>query len=381
MFLLIDCNNFFVSCEQLARPALRDKPVVVLSSVGGIVLARSKEAKALGIPMGAPAFKYQNLFLSKNVITLSANFSLYERLSNEVMDVLESYGFKMEIYSVDEAFLKIDLSNDYLALGTHIRNKIQECVGITVSVGIAATKTLAKVANHLAKGGPGVCFIPDSAAAEKILSTFPLAEVWGIGPRTAETLRSFSLHYALDLLKKPDEWIKKQLSIIGLRTVFELRGTPCLTIDDQAPQKSIVRSRSFAARIGTLEKLEEAVASHASSVAKNLRKQKLKTHNLSVFLYSGHYISEHITLPEATSYTPLLISKAKECLNNLYQKGKLYKKAGVMAYELTHESENQKDFFNPTPSENGPLMHTLDLINRRFGKKILYFAAEGIPEE
>jgi len=390
MYLLIDCNNFFASCEQIFNPALRNIPVVVLSNNDGCVIARSKEAKELGIPMGAPAFQYKNLFLTKNVAVFSSNFTLYADMSQRIMDILASLGFDFEIYSIDEAFLYVPCSNDYLKLANTIRNQIKQWTGITVSVGIAPTKTLAKAANKLAKNATGVFLIDKPQNNHPQLAKFPLEDVWGIGKKTAEKLHQFGLYFVPDLLAKPDHWIKKHLKVTGLRTILELRGKSCLELKEDTPQKSIIRSRSFGTEITTLKNLEEAIASFAASIGKKLRTHRLKTSNLCIFITSNRfkkspYFSDsvHIHLPEASSDTSYLINQSKIILHKIFQENISYKRAGVMAYELSSETALQKDLFhlsNTMTTQKEHLSKVVDQINHRFGSNTMYFAAEGIKK-
>lgn len=383
MYFLIDCNNFFASCEQVFNPSLRNKPVVVLSNNDGCVVARSKEAKALGIPMGAPAFQYKNLFLAKNVTVLSSNFTLYGDMSQRIMDILASYDYDLEIYSIDEAFLLIPNEGDLIHFAHMIRDQIKQWTGIPVSIGIGPTKTLAKAAGELAKKEGGVFLME---ATSPLLHHFPLEDVWGIGHKTAEKLRSFRLYYVSDLTAKADHWIQKELTIAGLRTTFELRGKPCLKLNEDVSQKSILRSRSFAQEVSSLESLEQAIAGFAASIGRNLRKFGLKTSHLSVFITSNRfktapYFSDtaHLHLPIASSETPLLIQEAKACLRRIYRPNIEYKRAGVMAFDLSDESMVQKDFF-PTTSQQKNVSKVLDQINRKFGANTLFLAAEGVTQ-
>ncbi|MCB1081494.1 MAG: Y-family DNA polymerase, partial [Chlamydiia bacterium] len=219
---LIDCNNFYASCEQVFNPTYQKRPLVVLSNNDGCIIARSKEARALGIPMGAPAFAYKSLFLQHRVIVLSSNFALYGDMSHRVMETLKTFDLPLEMYSIDEAFLSLPEEN-CVELGKEIQKRVKKWTGLSISVGIAPTKTLAKVANHAAKKGSGVVLYQ-----EGLLENLPVGEIWGIGHRTRKKLLSHGIRYAHELIKRHDPWIKKELSITGLRTVWELRGTPCL---------------------------------------------------------------------------------------------------------------------------------------------------------
>ncbi len=390
MFLLVDCNNFFTSVELAFAPKLRGQPVVVSSSNEGCVIARSKEAKALGIPMGAPLFRYRDLLIKHDVVILGCNFPLYGEMSQRIMRILEDFQLDFEIYSVDEAFLFVEFEIDFLGLAAQIQSRILKWTGIPVSIGIAPTKTLAKAATTLAKSNEsGLFLLKDPQEIENHLKNFDVGEVWGIGHRLKEKLNSYRIRTAYDLIQKNDTWIRKQMSILGLRTVYELRGTSCLKLNEIFPQKSILRSRSFLNEIGQLETLEQKIASFAETLGRRLRKYGLVCSHICIFTSSNRhqnehrYVSEsfHYHLPEPTSYTPLLIAKAKESLRKIFQNGVLYKRAGVMVYGLTDQKSRQNDFFSSQetskPEKKG-LMEAYDRINHTYGEKSLYFAAEGV---
>ena len=369
---LIDCNNFFASCEQVFNTAYRNRPLVVLSNNDGCVIARSKEAKTLGIPMGAAAFEYKNLFLQHNVVVLSSNFALYGDMSHRVIETLKTFDFPTEIYSIDEAFLLLPQENN-LELGKTIRKRVKQWTGLSISVGIALTKTLAKVANHAAKKGPGVVLFKPS-----LLHNLPVEEIWGVGLRTSKKLISHGVRYAHELTAYSDTWIKKQLSIVGLRTVWELRGTPCLEAQEIAPKRqSILTSRSFKRAITTIEELKEAVGSFTAIAAQKLRKQKLNAYTLLVFAGSD---SASVHLPLASSNTPELMNLAHRALEGLFNEEKSYKRAGIMLSELVTENATQLDFLAKETAKN-PLMKTVDQINTRYGQSIITFAGEGLHKK
>ncbi|NGX51652.1 MAG: DNA polymerase IV 1 [Chlamydiae bacterium] len=372
MYALIDCNNFFASCEKVFNPAYKSRPLVVLSNNDGCVIARSKEAKALAIPMGAPAFEYQSLFLQHNVIVLSSNFALYGDISHRVIETLKTFDFPVEIYSIDEAFLILPDENS-MEIGRAMRERVKQWTGISVSVGIAPTKTLAKVANHAAKKGAGVVRFTPS-----LLENLPVGKIWGVGRRISKKLMSHGIRYAHELIECSDIWIKKKLSIVGLRTAWELRGTPCLEMLEVAPaRKSVLTSRSFKRAISSIEELREAVATFIAIAAKKLRREKLKAYSLLVF--AGRE-SGTVHLPLASSYTPDLINLAHRALEGIYQKGESIKRAGVMLSELVSEDETQLDLFAQETAKNH-LMKTVDQINSRYGESIITFAGEGISKK
>ena len=381
MYALIDCNNFYASCEQVFNPSYRGRPLVVLSNNDGCAVARSKEAKALGIPMGAPAFKYKSLFLQHNVIVLSSNYTLYGDMSHRVIETIKTFSLPIEIYSIDEAFVVLP-TGGALALAKEIRKKVKKWTGITVSIGIAPTKTQAKIANHAAKKGPGVVPFDPS-----LLQNLPVNEVWGIGGRLANRLNKQRIRYAHELIGCSDTWVKKHLSVVGLRTVMELRGTPCIEHLEQAPErKSIVSSRSFGIEVTTLKELKEAIATFIGTAARKLRKEKLKAYYLLVFIQTHrfkegyHSRSAAVHLPLASAYTPDLVKEGHIALEKLFQEGLSYKKGGVLLSELVHESETQLDLFTQDSAKK-KVIEAFDTINARYDHNILTFASEGIRKK
>lgn len=393
MYLLVDCNNFFASVEQVFAPKLRNKPVVVASSGDGCAIARSKEAKELGIPMGAPLFKYRDLINRHDVITMASNFPLYGDMSRRVMSVLEQFGLELEIYSVDEAFLFAEFEEGLLELASKIRAQVLKWTGITVSIGIGPTKTLAKVATKLAKKATsGTHMLSNPEKTLDTLKTFDIGDVWGIGFRLKKKLNGYGIKTAYELLVRNDTWIRKQMSVVGLRTIYELRGTSCLKLDELAPTKSILRSKTFLVEIAQQNRLEEKIAGFAETVGRRLRKHDLICESICTFIASNRhrdpsnyvFSSFHLHFSEPTAYTPSLIKKAKEGLSKIYQEGVLYKRAGVMVYGLTGKDTKQSDLFSrkdPHEPEKKELMQTYDKINSHYGRKSLYYAAEGIYEK
>lgn len=390
MFALVDCNNFYASCEKVFNPKLKNKPVVVLSNNDGCVIARSKEAKKLNIKMGAPIFEYKEL-MQKNIINVfSSNFSLYGDMSQRVMKTLESFLFPMEIYSIDEAFLEINKNVDLSELGVQIKQKVYKWSGLDVSVGIAKTKTLAKLANEIAKKQKGVVVLNDKNYIENILKITPVEEIWGIGEQLKIRLHKLGIFSALDLTNADENLIKKQLSITGLKTALELKGTKCFECEEyHQSKKSICTSRSFAIKIDNLTNLEEAISTFVSIAAEKLRKEKMHTNFLSVFITTSYHCNDpfysnscQITLPNPTSYTPDLITCAKKGLEKIYKQGFLYKKAGVILSDFTDENHLQRDLFSKLNDENKKfLMKVIDNINYKANKKAVYFASDGIDKK
>lgn len=391
MYFLVDCNQFFVSCELLFKPQLRGKPVVVLSSNDGCVVSRSKEAKALGIPMGAPAYQCQPIFRDRGVHVFSSNFALYADLSWRVMQTLSTCAPDMEEYSVDEAFLFIETDQpEEEAL--KIKKKVEQWTGIPVSIGIGPTKTLAKVANDLAKKkGTGI-FSLTVENCDPVLQTLSPVEIWGVGKRLNTSLKAESIHTALQLKNAPDLWIKKQFSVVLLRTVYEVRGISCLDLEEvREMRKSLTHSRSFGTPVKELEALEEALSSFAASAAKKLRDENLCASFLSLFITTSPFVSSNYyansftaSLAEPTSYTPLLIATAKEGLKKIYRPGFLYKKAGVILGGIVPSNATQRDLFSGNEQANKKktkAMELLDTINHARGHPALQFAAEGLKKE
>lgn len=395
--LLVDCNNFFVSCERVFNPSLYGKPVVVLSSNDGCVIARSHEAKALNIPMGIPAFKAVDLFKRYNVLVFSSNFSLYGDMSSRVMHTVASEATDIEVYSVDEAFLHIaDYGNEdndayYAARAQMLIRKVKQHTGIPISIGVGPTKTLAKIANKIAKQNApygGYYDITNVTAVDEILESMPVGDVWGIGRRYARFLLSRKIVTAKDLKYAPDAWVRKNLSIVGLKTVYELRAIPCLSIEESyAPNKSFTVSRSFGKAVTSLTHLYEAVATHATTAGLKLRKQQLAARYVTVFLLNNRYHdrvnyfhSTGIQLPLATSYTPALIEAAKAGVDKLYKEGAIYKKAGIMVTDLTAQTQIQMNMLvnPPNLARQQRLMKACDRIVSKWGSAKLTFAATGI---
>ncbi len=308
MFALVDCNNFYASCEEVFNPKLAQKPLVILSSNDGCVIARSKRAKEVGIPMGIPAFQIKDQIERGDIAALSSNFTLYADLSNRVMSVLESFSPDMEIYSIDEAFFRLEPPYELQAHA--IRNKVKQWTGIPISIGIAPTKTLAKLANRLVKKtGEGVYLLEKPNLIRKALEqTLPI-DIWGIGRGVTDTLKKKNIHTAAQLVDQEDGWIRKLLGVTGYRTVLELRGTPCIELEETEKRDSIICSRSFGHRIDSLALLEEAVATFTTRAAEKLREQGSRAAFLSVSIatspFSGPYESRscHIHLPIPTCYS------------------------------------------------------------------------------
>ena len=387
---LVDCNNFFVSCERIFNPTLRNRPVVVLSNNDGCVVARSNEAKALGIRMGAPAFTYKSVFIQHNVAVLSSNFELYGDISARVMKVLQDTAPEVFIYSIDEAFLDLsDIPSDYVnAYVQHIRHKVKQWTGIPISIGIGHTKTLAKIANKIAKKYPeyqGVC---NSTIIDmnQYLHVLDVSDVWGIGRQYTKLLHRHGITTVKQFMQLSDAWVRKHMTVSGLKTLWELQGKACIEFDDiDEMNNSIVCSRSFGSPITKIEDLKYAVATYVSRAAEKLREQKACASMMTVFARTSRFIDEqqryagYITCPllVPTSYTPDLIHHALQGVDRLFQPGYVYKKAGVMLYDIVSEKHIQLNVFNNAGDQQKKYkaMNIIDAINNKWPYRICFAAA------
>ncbi|RPH49464.1 MAG: Y-family DNA polymerase [Desulfobacteraceae bacterium] len=395
VFALADCNNFYVSCERVFNPKLEGKPVVVLSNNDGCVVSRSNEAKALGIKMGAPVFELSGMIKRHGVKVFSSNYALYGDMSQRVMETLSGFAEDIEIYSIDEAFL--DLSGfrhenltDYMR---RIRSDVKQWTGIPVSIGIAETKTLAKIANKMAKKIPeteGVLDLTVLSARERALAMTDVADIWGIGSSYSGYLEKNGVKNALQLRDAGSALtnrIKHKMGINGARIIQELKGVPCYSVETcPQPKKGITVSRTFRQPIESLSELKEAMATYVSMGAEKLRRENAATRTLSVFLHTSRFKKEDfyyriktVDLPVTTMDTGELIRYAGEGLEEIYRKGCMYKRAGVMFRDLLPDTRIQMGLFdciNRRRSEK--LMKTLDAVNLKMGSGTLAYAATGL---
>lgn len=395
VFALVDCNSFYCSCERLFNPRLERKPVIVLSNNDGCAVARTDEVKSLGIQMGDPYFKIKNLCNKNNVQVFSSNYTLYGDISCRVMQVLNEFTPEMEIYSIDEAFLSLTgfLKPDLYQYGIEIKNRVKQEVGIPVSVGIAPTKVLAKVANRLAKKNKikssGVYSLLNSTDIDCALKGFPIEDVWGIGRQSAKKLKDYKIHTAYDLKIADQKLIQKLLTIQGLRILRELNGENCITLElIQKDKKQIVSSRSFGKQVTSLDELKESIANHITSAAEKLRRQKSLTKTVVVFIQTNpfknvpqYYNSGTMNLLSGTSDTSKLIKHAFRILEQIYKPDYEYKKCGVILLELLPKSYSQLDMFGMADSYNDDLrMNVIDEINKFHGRGTIKHAACGIDQ-
>lgn len=391
MFALVDCNSFYVSCERVFRPDLNDKPVVVLSNNDGCVIARSNEAKKLGIQMAAPAYKIAGFLKANRVKVFSSNYPLYGDLSQRVMNTLAQFTPEIEIYSIDEAFLNLTgLPVDLGEYAGKIRKTVLKNIGIPVSVGIGPTKVLAKTANHYAKkqpGNPGIFVLDSQKKIHDALKIIEIEEVWGIGRQYAQMLKSYGVRTAWEFTQMQDGWVKQSMTVVGLRVKKELEGISCLEIESVAPpKKAICTSRSFGGPQAELEPIREAVATFAAKCAYKLRKQKSCAGSIVVFIhtngfkenepqYSPNFVCK---LPVATSSSMELIKYALFGLEAIYKKGYKYKKAGVILLDIVPGNEIQGALFDRTDHEkHAAVMIAMDQINARYGKDTVKIATQG----
>lgn len=390
-YILADCNNFYVSCERLFNPSLEGKPVIVLSNNDGCVVARSQESKRLGIKMGDPYFQIKELCRLERVHVYSSNYRLYGDISRRVMEVLSEQAPEIEIYSIDEAFLKFPASfpaADLTTFCSDLRRLIKRWVGIPVSLGIAPTKTLAKVANDLAKKEPnGVFSLSAPEVRKEVLHHYPIEEVWGIGSRLAKRLHSLGIYTTEDFYQANPSAIRSNMGVVGERMLWELRGVSCLELEEPAPKKSITCSRSFGRIVTDPQELAEALASFVHNACAKMRRQGSCAKALYVYLEAmiepgqraRRQYCTTLHFPQATHDTGQVITAAKQGLERLYCRHERYKKCGVILLDLIPENLVIPDLFlggiNP---KRKAAMQIMDAINLHFGKNTLFFGAMGI---
>ncbi|OJX90421.1 MAG: SOS mutagenesis and repair protein UmuC [Paludibacter sp. 47-17] len=390
MFALIDCNNFYASCERVFNPSLNGKPVVVLSNNDGCVIARSNEAKELGVPMGAPAFKFKDLMESGEVHVFSSNFALYGDMSNRVMTILGAFCPNMEIYSIDEAFL--DFSgfelHDLEAIGREMRKRVLQWTGIPVSVGFAPTKALAKVANRIAKKfterTDGVYKIETEEQRIKALKWLKIADVWGIGRRHARRLQEMNVLTAYQFTQLSDSWVRDKMTVMGLRLKHDLEGKPTLLLEEVKDKKNIATTRTFDHNYSDFASIKERVASFAVSCAEKLRRQHSCCNSIMVFIHTNGFREDQpqysknivIKLPYATNSSIELVKFAVIGLEHIFVKGYGYKKAGVIVGDFTPEDNQQLNLFDNRNVKHIAVMKAIDKINHSLGQQKVRLAVQ-----
>jgi len=394
VFALVDCNNFYASCERVFDPSLKNRPIVVLSNNDGCIVARSNEARALGIPMGVPFFESKAVIKKNKVAVFSSNYQLYGDMSQRVMDSLRLFAPDMEVYSIDEAFLRLDhlQPRNLTKYCKTIRAKVMQWTGIPVSIGIGPSKVLAKVANRVAKKqtDDGVFDIRSQQAQDEILSTLDVEKLWGIAGRWAERLGRIGIEKASELRDASPTIIRKHLSVVGERIVRELKGQSCIDLEDIQPRKNIMSSKSFGALLTKKEPLEEALANYAARACEKLRQQNSRAQAVYVFVQTNGFRKTDkqynnaltCTLTVPTSDTRLIIEAAKFCLSRIYKQGYRYKKTGIMLLDLIPASLEQKHLFADSDHRPGDhLMDLVDRINKDHGPDTLFFGAQGVTRE
>ena len=389
-YIVADCNNFYASCERIFNPSLEKHPLIVLSNNDGCVVARSQEAKQLGINMGDPYFKIKALCERCRIAVFSSNYELYGDISQRVMTLLAELAPEIECYSIDEAFLRFPKKfseKEICMRAIHMRTIIKKWVGIPISLGIAPTKTLAKAAVELAKKAPhGVFSLHSPEKRQALLAALPTEEIWGIGKKFSERLRGMQIYTAQQFVEADPGMIRHKMGIVGERILWELRGIACLQLEEISIKKSLCCSRSFGQAVVKKEELEEALATYASMACVKLRQQKCYAQALTAFFEAildpaagtrQHY-SRTAAFPAPTSDTAEAISTAKKLLSTVYNEREKYKKCGVILLDLIPERQELPDLFSTgMRPERKQLMQTIDALNNRFGKGTLFFAAAG----
>ena len=392
IFALVDCNNFYASCERVFDPSLKRRPIVILSNNDGCIIARSNEAKALGIPMGIPFFKQKAVIKKHNVAVFSSNYQLYGDMSQRIMDTLRLLAPDMEVYSIDEAFLRLDplQSRNLYEYCKTIRAKVLQWTGVPVSIGIGPTKVLAKVANHVAKKQTGVFDIRSQQAQDEILKTLDVAKIWGIAGRWSERLHQMGINKASELRDASPTIIRKHLSVIGERILRELTGQSCIDLESIRPRKTIMSSKSFGNLLTKKRPIEEALANYAARACEKLREQNSRAQAVHVFIQTNGFRETDrqynngltCTLTTPTSDTRLIIKAAKVCLSKIYKEGYRYKKTGIMLTGLIPTSLEQKQLFIDFNHHAGDhLMNTMDKVNKDHGPDTLFLGTQGVTRE
>lgn len=396
MYALVDCNNFYASCERVFQPQFNGKPVVILSNNDGCVISRSNEAKAIGVPMGAPEFKIRELIKEKDIKVFSSNYPLYGDLSNRVMKILEVFTPNLEIYSIDEAFLNFDGMSivDYHGYGILIKNRIQKWVGIPVCVGFAPTKALSKVANRIAKKfqerTQGIYVIDTDEKRIKALKWTKIEDVWGIGSRLKKKMIAHNILTAYDFTKPQHEaWIKKEMGVIGIRLKYELEGKSVLDLEPIPEQKkSIATTRSFPKQISDFDDLRERIATFAAICAEKLRKQNSCCQTIIVMLVidkykyqsQKYYFNKVVTLPFASNSTLTISNTAIAMLKELYigNENIKFKKAGVIVTELCDADKKQLQLFEEENPKHLALMKAMDYLNTKIGDRKVKLGSQNL---
>lgn len=391
MYALVDCNNFFASCERVFNPALNNRPVVILSNNDGCVIARSNEAKALGIPMCAPAFKYEHFFEANRVHVFSANFPLYGDMSHRIMNILSEYSEEQEIYSIDECFLNLSSVQEELnEYGLNMRQRVLQWTGVPVSVGIAPTKSLAKLANRIAKKfverTKGTYVIDTDEKRVKALKWLPVEDVWGIGRRSVKKLKAAGVHTAYDFTQLSREWVLGNMTIVGARLQDDLKGTSSIPFETQEKKQSISITRTFEIEYHSLAELTERVTTFAMIASESLRKQQSLCQSVMVFIETSRFRefedqysnSIVVKLPFATCSSVEIMQFVLQGLKTIYKSGYQYKRAGVVLLDFVDDKNYQKSLFFNSDPKHTPLMSAIDKLNSKFGTQKIRLASQDV---
>ncbi len=390
---LIDCNNFYASCERIFNPRLIGKPIVVLSNNDGCIITRSAEAKELGIKMGEPYFKAKKIIDKNNVRVFSSNYSLYGDISQRVMETLARFASDVEIYSIDEAFLGLNGFENYelSKYCKYIRRTIKQWVGIPVSIGVSTTKTLSKIANNLAKKNKeyeGVCILKSCFDINEALKLTPIEDVWGIGRRLSIFLKKYKINTAYDFNQLDKGWIRKNMGVVGEKTFLELCGVSCIELElIPSDKKSCCVSRSFSKPVEKIDDLEESVSSYGTRVAEKIREEGLVAESMSIFVLTNYFNRKEkqysnsikLQLPYPTNNSIKIVKRALEGIRKIYREGYRYKKAGVILYGLT-KAKQTRGLLDYDRENSDSIMNTLDRINERYGSSTIRLASEGVEK-
>ena len=388
---LVDCNSFYVSCERLFNPKIQKKAVVVLSNNDGCVISRSREAKDLGIKMGEPYFKVKELVKKNKVEVYSSNYALYGDISRRVMKVLKTFSPKVEIYSIDEAFIDLSFIDEKGAedYGREIRSRVLKWTGIPTSVGIASTKTLSKVANHIAKKEKAGVIYLNTNIDEK-LKKFPIEDVWGVGKQLSKFYHKNNVSNAYDLKNVSNTWVKKGTNVLGAKTAMELRGIPCIDLQiDQEKRKNCCVSRSFGRKVKDLNELEESVITHCLNAAEKIRADDQIAKTITVFIRTSPFDknrryysnSKTIDLAIPTSNSIELIKNAVKALTDIYKYGYAYQKAGIILSGLKDANQNDQNLLTPLlENKSKKLMKAIDYTNTKYGRYAISIAQAGLSK-
>ena len=394
MIALADCNNFYASCERVFNPGLKNKPIVVLSNNDGCIIARSNEAKVLGIKMGVPVFQVRDIIDNNNVYVFSTNFALYGDMSSRVMSLLSDISPEIEIYSIDEAFMNFTGVKDSVHLASRMKSVVTKSTGIPISIGIAATKTLSKVANYFAKKqtANGVYALTEQQQIVQALKELPVSKLWGVGSRHLRMLNSYGINTAYDFIQLNEEWVLEKMTIMGLRMQRELKGDPCFGIDAYPSRKKNIRtSRSFGVKVKSLQTIQESIIAHAARCAEKLRIENSCARYVSVILRTNpfsksqdyYYGYKSINLETPTNDSMEIVNAAKILLGFIYKEGLIYTKSGVIVGDTVPADQVQLNLFY---SEQGRekrknLYKSVDFINQTMGRDKIQLLGQGIAKK